>query len=85
MTDTEKIIAVLRDHGAANVWFDDSATDGQCWQVETRDDWYQSVAEAVLEALNGREVLPADEHHFDTACDDRPYCEIREHHALEDM
>lgn len=30
-------------------------------------------------------VLPADEHHYGTACDDRPYCEIPKHHALEDM
>jgi hypothetical protein len=25
----------------------------------------------------------ADEHHYDTSCDDRPYCRIREHHALD--
>jgi hypothetical protein len=31
------------------------------------------------------EALPADEHHYDTSCDDRPYCEIPQHHALEDM
>jgi hypothetical protein len=27
--------------------------------------------------------LPADEHHFDTACDDRPYCHIAEHHDVD--
>lgn len=27
--------------------------------------------------------LPADEHHFDTACDDRPYCRIPEHHDVD--
>lgn len=31
------------------------------------------------------EALPADEHHYDVSCDDRPYCEIPEHHAMEDM
>lgn len=30
-------------------------------------------------------MLPADEHHFDVACDDRPNCVIPQHHALEDM
>lgn len=29
--------------------------------------------------------LPADEHHYDVFCDDRPYCRIPQHHALEDM
>lgn len=29
--------------------------------------------------------LPADEHHYDTSCDDRPHCRIRAHHAMEDM
>jgi hypothetical protein len=29
--------------------------------------------------------LPADEHHFDVSCDDRPDCVIRQHHAMEDM
>lgn len=31
-------------------------------------------------------ALPADEHHFDVvSCDDRPYCTIPQHHAMEDM
>lgn len=30
-------------------------------------------------------ALPADEHHYDVSCDDRPYCEIPQHHAVEDM
>jgi len=30
-------------------------------------------------------ALPADEHHYDVACDDRPHCQIPQHHALEDM
>jgi hypothetical protein len=45
------------------------------------------VRQAIYEQVRqeaGRE-LPADEHHFDTSCDDRPYCGIREHHALEDF
>jgi hypothetical protein len=27
--------------------------------------------------------LPADQHHFDTACDDRPYCVIPSHHDVD--
>ena len=26
------------------------------------------------------EALPADEHHYDVPCADRPYCRIPEHH-----
>jgi len=26
---------------------------------------------------------PADQHHFDTACDDRPYCVIPSHHDVD--
>lgn len=40
---------------------------------------------AVIDKYIASDVLPADQHHFDVSCDDRPYCEIREHHALEDM
>jgi hypothetical protein len=36
-------------------------------------------------AATQTEALPADEHHYDTSCDDRPYCAIPQHHALEDM
>lgn len=32
-----------------------------------------------------RDALPADEHHFDVSCDDRPDCLIPAHHAMEDM
>lgn len=35
--------------------------------------------------FGGGKALPADEHHYDVSCDDRPYCEIPQHHALEDM
>lgn len=31
------------------------------------------------------DALPADEHHYDVSCDDRPDCLIAEHHALEDL
>lgn len=48
---TATVVAVLRDSGAANAWFDDSATDGQCWQIDTSDAWFQDVAEAIVEAL----------------------------------
>jgi hypothetical protein len=30
-------------------------------------------------------LLPADKHHFDVSCDDRPDCVIPQHHAMEDM
>lgn len=30
-------------------------------------------------------ALPADGHHFDVSCDDRPDCEIPQHHAMEDI
>jgi hypothetical protein len=50
LTATEQIIAVLRDCGAANVWYDDSAADG-CPQVDTSDAWFQGVAEAIVDAL----------------------------------
>ena len=29
-------------------------------------------------------LLPADAHHFDVSCDDRPDCRIPQHHAPED-
>lgn len=28
-------------------------------------------------------MIPADQHHFDTACDDRPYCVIASHHDVD--
>lgn len=51
MTDVEKIAAILRDRGAAYAEFDDSSTDGNCWIVETRDDWFTGVAEEIVAAL----------------------------------
>lgn len=48
-----------------------------CWAKVTRQSrrWYGS----------DDDELPADEHHCDVSCDDRPYCTITEHHAMEDM
>ncbi|MEU4558389.1 hypothetical protein AB0F72_08365 [Actinoplanes sp. NPDC023936] len=58
MTAAERIIAVLRDHGVACAEFDDSATDGQCWIVETKDAWFEQLAEAILVAVtSGPEPL----------------------------
>jgi hypothetical protein len=37
----------------------------------------------VYHPLARPESLPADEHHWDTACDDRPYCRIAEHHDVD--
>lgn len=31
--------------------------------------------------FGGGKVLPADEHHYQVSCDERPYCEIPQHHA----
>lgn len=55
------VVAVLRDHGAANAWLDDSAMDGG-WQVETKDAWFEGVAEAVLDALGKVQSDPVVEH-----------------------
>lgn len=46
------------------------------------------MAEAAASERRGAdrsEALPADEHHYDVSCDDRPDCLIAEHHALEDL
>jgi hypothetical protein len=54
---------------------------------QERDELRQQLATRGCEptATGQTEALPADEHHYDTSCDDRPYCEIPKHHALEDM
>jgi hypothetical protein len=53
---------------------DCSAPDGhEPPHVSARGEWYDS------------DLLPADEHHFDVSCDDRPDCMIPQHHAMEDM
>lgn len=54
--------------------------------IEFRPGPLALLAEAVeAEGPKARKsaALPADEHHFDTSCDDRPYCRIPQHHALE--
>lgn len=51
MTAAEKVAALLRESGAAYAEFDDSSTDGNCWIVETKDAWFQGLAEEIVELV----------------------------------
>lgn len=50
---------------------------------------YAAIQEAYLAGRPAEPVVaddlppPADQHHFDTACDDRPYCVIPRHHDVD--
>lgn len=62
----------LSDHGRDELAELVHSIHDQAWQLYTS---HQPRGES----------LPADEHHYDVSCDDRPHCVIPEHHALEDM
>ncbi len=47
----QRIAGLLRDSGAAYAEFDDSATDGQCWIVDSSDSWRAGLAEAIAAEL----------------------------------
>lgn len=54
-------------------------------EVEVAESNYAELRQAAdnrasLRRPPTREPVSADEHHFDVACDDRPYCRIPEHH-----
>ncbi len=48
----------------------------------TDDEWAQINADRTKAEAD---TLPADDHHYNTACDDRPGCTIPQHHAMEDI
>jgi hypothetical protein len=80
VTPAEKIAALLRDRGAAYAQFDDSATDGQCWIVETKDWWYRDLAGEILALVqaDAGPPKPAAEVHDDRQCQDCECCTARE-------
>lgn len=55
-----------------------SCPSGRCYGRTSRE---RRCREALVREV-AEERTMTDDNHFDTACDDRPYCRIREHHDL---
>ncbi|HEX5543644.1 MAG TPA: hypothetical protein VFX60_19175 [Micromonospora sp.] len=53
MTEVQKIVELLKEHGVVNGDYDPA---NGTWEVETKTWWYEELAKAVIEACASQET-----------------------------